>query len=317
MSDILVTPETAKTDNDLIASIIAESDPTEDVAASEVEETEAEPESDSSDSDDDSEDETEEEADSDEPSTQSYDAKALAKAIESEDAQAFIAALGDKANTLLGAKGHKALRKQASEVKKLLKKDEDLRAALLTKFKDPANALKAAQAGDMDAFVDIVERWSDMPWADCIKAVNASFAGKPARLESKAKQQAEAQTQAETAKKAAEAKVREHVTTVISKDKNDAKLLAAYPKLSELVFVKLQSGFKNGVNTPEKALKAVKADLQAEAKTLGKLFTKTEKKPSKVTPPNEDYRSPEGRPMTDDELIAQILREDGHRGRKR
>lgn len=297
---------------EFIASFLAEdhSDTTPEPEPEEAEATDESDDADDTDVDADSAaaDDSEEAGDEDEDSaspTAKLDTKALTKAIDDEDPKAFIVALGKHADTLLGAKAHKALRMQAKEVRHQEQRAEKITSALMAKFGDPVAARKAAEAGDAEAFVESLEKQYGAPWAEMLKFVNASFAGKPARLEAKAKaQHAEQSAQTEAA-----AKVKSEIETRVKT--SDAKLLKAHPKIIDLVFEKMRTEYKNGINTPAKALAAVKKELQAEHKALAKVFAagSTESKPAtKPRPPREERQS-DGRKMNDEEFIKEFLRE--------
>jgi hypothetical protein len=304
-----VTTEPVKTLAESIKEFIAENpDDMPSTVADEDAETEA---SDDTTSDDEHPAEADE-SEGDEPAEAkpALDTEALTQAIESGDPAAFIEALGEHAEALLGAKAHKALRKQASENKKTTKRANDIANALAAKFGDPIAARNAAESGNIDAFVDSVEKWFGAPWQDCLKAVNAAFAGKPARIAAKQEEDETVVKQQEAAKTEAQTKVKRHITDTLGK--SDAKLMKEYPQVVELVFAKMQTEFNKGVNTPAKALKLVKEELQAQAKVLSKLFAgdKPTPKRNNIRPPSED-RSPNGRPMTDAELREEILRAEG------
>lgn len=308
-------------ESDFIASFLADdhSDaPAEPAVNAEPDSTDSTNETDDTDDADDSgaespaEDQPEaDEVESDDPPSK-FNSKALNKAIEAEDPKAFLEALGKHADTLLGAKAHKALRLQAKELKKHEERADKVLAQLNAKFGDPVTARKAAEAGDADTFVEAIERQFGAGWTDIIKFVNDSMAGKPARLQAKAKQ---AQAQ-QTAQAEAQAKVKSAIEQTIKT--SDQKLLDAHPKIVELVFEKMRAEYAHGVNTPAKALAAVKKELEAQHKALSKIFTgKTETRPaSKPRPPREERQS-EGRPMSNDDYIHEFLREHGHDNRFR
>lgn len=236
------------------------------------------------------------------------DLTALDDAIKAGDPERFIAALGAKAADLLGAKAHKALRATAREIKqtrdKLLKASADLK----TQFGDPAAARKAAAEGNADAFVESVEKFFGAPWADCMKFVNASFAGKPARLEAKAQQERQTQQAAETQRQAAAVKVRESITEAVKK--GDAKLLKAHPAIVDLVFEKMRAGFKTGCDTPAKALAAVKKDLKAQHDSLAGVFSEPARKATTQLRQPTVTTGARGRPMTDEEFRADFIRQE-------
>lgn len=238
------------------------------------------------------------------------DLKALDEAIKAGDPERFIAALGEKAVDLLGAKAHKALRATARDIKqtrdKLLKASSDLRA----QFGDAAAARAAAAKGPegADEFVSTVERFFGAPWADCVKYVNASFAGKPARLEAKAQQERQTQQAAETQRQAAAVKVKESITESVKK--TDSKLLKAHPAIVDLVFEKMRVGFKSGCDTPAKALAAVKKDLQTQHESLSGVFSERARRASPEVRQPKEPTGARGRPMTDEEFRLDFVRQE-------
>lgn len=230
----------------------------------------------------------------------------LHEAIEAADPERFIAALGDKAEALLGSKGHKALRQVVKEIKvsrsSLLSAGEALKA----KYGDPAAITAAFAKGDADAVVEGFERFSGASWADLIKFVNASFAGKPARLEAKQREQQQAQTVEQTRRAAAETSVRADIEATAKKA--EPKLFAAHPALTDLIFAKMRTHFKLGLDTPAKALAAVKKELEQQHKSLGKVFSG--KGSATTTPgvrPPTDAPGPRGREMTAEEFRASFV----------
>ncbi len=224
----------------------------------------------------------------------------LKEAIDAKDPERFIDALGpDAAEALLGAAGHKALRHTAKEIKqareKLVKAGDELKE----KFGDPAAIRAAVARNDADAAVEGCEKFFGASWADIIKFVNASFAGKPARLEAKAAEQ-RASTERQSAERtAAEAKVRESIKAEVIK--GAPTLAAKFPAIEGLVFEKMRQNFSKGVDTPTKALKLVIADLKAQAKALSGAFAEPETPPAaSLRPPRET--GAKGRPMTAEEF---------------
>lgn len=235
------------------------------------------------------------------------DLKALALAIASGDPEQLIAALGEKAEALLGAKAHKALRVTAREIaqtrEKLIKKRDEL----VAEFGDPVAARNAAAKGPegADDAVRAVERFFGTDWASIVKYVNASFAGKPARLEAKAREEQAAQTAAQSVQQAAQGRVRDAITAELKK--TDAALLEADPSLVELVFARMRDGSKKGVDTPTKAIALVKEDLRKRHEALGKVFSTARKAAPEIRPPTE-VSGKRGKPMTDEEFRQDFLR---------
>lgn len=229
----------------------------------------------------------------------------LNEAIEAADPERFIAALGDKAEALLGSKGHKALRQVVKEIKvsraSLLSAGEALKA----KYGDPAAITAAFAKGDADAVVEGFERFSGASWADLIKFVNASFAGKPARLEAKQREQQQAQTIEQTRRAAAETSVRADIEATAKKA--EPKLFAAHPALTELVFAKMRTHFRLGLDTPAKALAAVKKELEQQHKSLGKVFSGKGAVVTPGVPQPTGAPGPKGREMTSEEFRASFV----------
>lgn len=242
------------------------------------------------------------------------DVKALEAALKTKNPEAFLAALGDDAEHVLGTKAHRTLRIAAREVKdarvNLLKASGELRE----KFGEPA-AIRAAMAkNDADGLVEGLEKFCGTDWVSIRKFVDASFAGKPERLETKAKTEREAteaaetkkreETEAQTARQAsATAQLKTTIADVVKKQQ---PTLATFPAIADLVFEKLKAGYTKGVNTPAKALAAVLVDLRAQHAALAKAFASPEKKVSKTAPaPRETGKR--GREMTEEELIADFL----------
>lgn len=242
------------------------------------------------------------------------DVKALEAALKSKNPEAFLAALGDDAEHVLGTKAHRTLRIAAREVKdarvNLLKASGELRE----KFGEPA-AIRAAMAkNDADGLVEGLEKFCGTDWVSIRKFVDASFAGKPERLETKAKTEREATEAAETKKReeteaqnARQASATAQLkTTIADVVKKLQPTLATFPGVADLVFEKLKAGYTKGVNTPAKALAAVLVDLRAQHAALAKAFASPEKKVSKTAPaPRETGKR--GREMTEEELIADFL----------
>ena len=242
----------------------------------------------------------------------------LEAAIAAKDVRAFLAALGDSAEELLGGKAHKALRHQAKELR--VQEDTVRKSSLALKeeFGDPRAAGEAAKKGPegADAFIDAIERQFGASWADCVKYVNDSQAGRDARLQAKAK--AATETTA-----AADAKRGEHETTLKTLitdtvKTSDAKLFEADPEIVDDVFRIMQGGWKKGINTPAKALAALKARLAkiagALAPTAPPATPARRRAPAQLPPPRVPQAK--GPPPRDvDEMVEQFLREDGYHGR--
>lgn len=206
------------------------------------------------------------------------DLTALKKALDSGDPIAFVKALGKAAEKVLGSKAHIALRLAVKDAEKHgaaavaeQKKAETLAIALGEKYGDPIAARKAAEAGDVDSFVTMVEKWSGgHSWNDVMKWVTSGLAGRKERLERK-----ERQTNAEATEQAAkreqkQAEVRAWVDTGVKKlapELHD-------PEVVDLVVAEIRAGYAKGITTPAKALPLVRKKLEARYKRLHAVFGK-------------------------------------------
>ncbi len=252
------------------------------------------------------------------------DVDAIAAAIDAEDPDAFLAALGDRAKVLLGAKAHRALRRAGAESKRLADRANQLAKDLQAKYGDPVAAAKAATAGDLNPFLDHVERVTGLSWTELVTQANQIIAGRKTRLEATAVAKSAAEAQAKVRREEAATQIRQAITELATK--SEAKLLKAHPKLVDQVFERMREGYHRGVTTPAKALAEVKRDLLSQTRALQRVFVPSTKtaaaaapaaptaKPKaaapKLKPPSEDVR-PEGRKMTDAELRREALREVG------
>jgi hypothetical protein len=238
------------------------------------------------------------------------DLKALKKALDADDPVAFVKALGAKAETLLTGKAHKALRLQVKELERTEAKANLLATQLGEKYGDPIAARKAAESGDVDAFITMVEKWAGHPWNDVARWVTAGIAGRPARLEQK---QREEQSAALTAKAKQEQAVAEMTAWVDSGVKKLAPELHS-EEVTALVVAEIRAGFNQGVTTPAKALPLVKAKLEAQYRRLHKVFGA--RPPKKKTPaPSARIQRPQTggstRETSLDEDIADFMKEHG------
>lgn len=283
-------------------------------------------ESDDSDSDGDSEVAAEDSAEEDEaegddeeepaapaPSiATAVDLKALKKAIDADDPVAFVKALGKKAETILTGKAHRALRLQVKEFETAKVTAETLATQLGEKYGDPIAARKAAESGDVDAFITLVEKWAGHPWNDVAKWVTNGIAGRPARLEQKKREDASAATMAAAKQEQAVAEMTAWVDTGVKKlapDLHDAETVA-------LVVAEIRAGFNAGVTTPAKAIPLVRAKLEAQYQRLHKVFGKGKPAPKPKTPAPSAriQRAQVGgstRETTLDEDIADFMSEHG------
>jgi hypothetical protein len=234
---------------------------------------------------------------------------AVAKAIEAEDPVAFVKALGDHAEKLLTGKAHKALRLQVKNAEQAQTKATDLAVKLNEKYGDPIAARKAAEAGDGNAFIDMIEKWGGRDWNTIQRWLANSMAGRPQRLEAQ-KQEAVKATVEDTAKQeAAKAEVRNWV---------DAGLKKAAPELHSpeviaLVEAEIRENFSKGIDSPVKALPAVRKKLQAQYEQLHKVFGKQASKTAPKSPSTkvsrQDHTTGQYRQTSLEEDIADFMKE--------
>jgi hypothetical protein len=248
------------------------------------------------------------------------DLKALKAALEKDDPVAFVKALGKKAESLLSSKAHRALRLQVKEVEKAQAKAvaaqsraDELATKLGEKYGDPIAARKAAETGDVDSFVTLIEKWSGHPWNDVMRWVTNGIAGRKERLEAKARETNEATQRDQAKREQAQAEVRDWC------DKGVKKLAADLhsPEVVQMVVDEIRIGFANGITTPAKALPLVRKKLEAQYKMLHKVFGKGQAPPKPRRPaPSARALPAEGqttRELSLDEEIAQFKREQGLR----
>lgn len=254
------------------------------------------------------------------PKPASFDVAALKKAIEADDPAAFVAALGGKAEALLQGKAHTALRKQvkaandaAAKAVSAQSKADELAKRLSDKYGDPISARKAAETGDVDSFITLVERWSGHSWNDTMRWATAGMAGRKERLEAKAREANETTVRESAKREQAQAEVRDWC------DKGVKKLAPELhsPEIVELVVAEIKAGFANGVTTPAKALPLVRKKLEAQYQRLHKVFGKGGKAPAQRRPaPATKAASAVGtktRELSLEEEIASFKREQGLR----
>lgn len=244
----------------------------------------------------------------------------LTKAIESKDPKAFVEALGDLAPELLGGKAHKTLRLMVKDAQKANKeagetyaKAETVGKQLEAKYGDAIKAREAANSGNVDAFVELVEKWAGTDWNEVQRWVAKGITGRPERLASK-KAESEKATKTQTdeqTKAATEAKDWIKTKLQIS-DKN---LLESCPEIVDLVFDEFKSGLDNGVRSVKQALPLAKKKLEARYQALHKVFGKDT--PTKVKAPTPAAKTPRAdkntRAKTLAEIIAETIAEDGGR----
>lgn len=254
-----------------------------------------------------------------EPAPADVDAAAVTAAIKAKDVQAFLKALGPHAEEMLGSKAHKALRIAAKTAEKAAekaaKKDADaheLVQQLAAKYGDPIAARKAAEDGDTDAFITLVEKWSGRPWNDTIRWVTQGIAGRKERLEARAREDGEASRQAAAKKEQAVAEARKWAD-------DGVKRLAPelhHPEVVDMVMAEIRAGYAQGITTPAKALPLVRKKLQERFERLKKVFDGGRGAPTKKkveAPAARAARTDGGstRPRSLDEEIQAFVKENG------
>lgn len=229
--------------------------------------------------------ESAEPAESPEPSD--VDSAAVAAAIKAKDVQAFLKALGPHADDLLGSKAHKALRIAAKAAEKAAekaaKKDSDAHSLvqqLADKYGDPIAARKAAEDGDVDSFITLVEKWSGRPWNDVMRWATSGIAGRKERLDSRDRETKAADQQAAAKKEQAQAEVKVWVDAGVKKLAPELH----HPEVVEMVMAEIRAGYAQGITTPAKALPLVKKKLEAQFQRLKKVFDGGRGAPAKKKP---------------------------------
>lgn len=247
------------------------------------------------------------------------DAAAVTAAIKAKDVQGFLKALGPHADTLLGGKAHRALRIAAKEAQKAQekaqKKDSDahkLVQELVDKYGDPIAARKAAEDGDVDSFITLVEKWSGRPWNDVLRWTTAGIAGRKERLEAHDRASKAAAQQEAAKKEQAQAEVHKWVDSGVAKLAPELH----HPEVVEMVVAEMRAGYSKGITTPAKALPLVREKLRARYELLKKVFDGGRGAPKGVKPPAPAARAARSdggntRPMSLDESIAQFVKENG------
>lgn len=248
------------------------------------------------------------------PAVGAVDSAAILAAIEAKDPAAFIEALGPAADDVLTGKAHKVLRLQLKDAKAETAKWQQIAQGLSVQYGDPIAARKASEAGDVDTFVDMVEKWGGHSWNDLMKWVAKGIQGRPERLEAKQRDAAKA----ETAKTAEQAKALEETRVWVgdSLKKADAKLLESAPELVDLVIEEIKSGLAKGIDSPAKALPLAKAKLKTQYERLHAVFgagsAPRPKAPAPAPAARLDKDTPTNtRPMTLQEEIAAFVRAEG------
>lgn len=247
------------------------------------------------------------------------DAAAVTAAIKAKDVQAFLKALGPHAEEMLGSKAHKALRIAAKTAEKAAekaaKKDADAHSLvqqLADKYGDPIAARKAAEEGDVDAFITLVEKWSGRPWNDTMRWATQGIAGRKERLDARDRETKAAQQQAAAKREQAQAEVQAWVDSGVKKLAPELH----HPEVVEMVVAEMRAGYAKGITTPAKALPLVRAKLQERFERLKKVFDGGRGAPTKKkveAPAARAARANGGstRPMSLDEEIAAFVRENG------
>lgn len=305
-------------------SIGDEPEPEPDGDTDESEEQDDDDEDSEADGDDDGEDSADDDAVADEDSAEdddegeppappaSVELRALEAAIAADDPVAFVKALGAKADTLLTGKAHKALRLQVKEFENAQSKANLLATQLGEKYGDPIAARKAAETGDVDAFIAMVEKWAGHPWNDVQRWVTSGIAGRPARLEQKAREEQSATATAKAKQEQAQEELRVWVDGGVKKLAPELHS----DEVTALVVAEIRAGFNKGITTPAKALPLVKAKLEAQYKRLHAVFGKGTK-PAKGKSPSTRVERPQvgggTRETTLDEDIADFMKENGLR----
>lgn len=247
------------------------------------------------------------------------DAAAVTAAIKAKDVQAFLKALGSHADTLLGGKAHRALRiaakAAAAAEAKAKKKDADahsLVTQLAEKYGDPIAARKAAEDGDVDAFITLAEKWAGRPWNDVMRWTASGIAGRKERLDARDRETKAADQQAAAKKDQAQAEVKQWVDAGVSKLAPELH----HPDVVDMVVSEIRTGYASGITTPAKALPLVRAKLEAQYHRLKKVFDTgrgAPKAPKPEAPAARAARVDGGntRPRSLDEEIASFVRENG------
>lgn len=258
----------------------------------------------------------------------SFDADALAEALASRgedgqvDREKVVAALRLKPEDL-GVRGSefKALRAERKRATDAEKKATELASKLEEAYGDPIKVREEVDAGNLDALADHLEKVSGITWNELNRLMLAHAQGKtPEDLATKRRlreyeQKERARAESET-KKAEEEKGKQRVAQAKSWIEQEIKgeSLAKYPGIADLVFEKMRS---ERVREPVAALKLVRKGLVEQVKHLrsaGLLEQpKAPEKPMGSKPRRDAAAGAAGnsKPMTEDETIAAILREEG------
>jgi hypothetical protein len=231
---------------------------------------------------------------------------------------------------------HRVLRLQQSRAKQMIKQAHDISKKLNEQYGDQVRARKAVSEGDLNPAIEFVESTFGMSWNDLNRMVGQLLQGKPVKdLEAKRELQQlrkKESERAESEKKAAEAKATEQkvtdakawIASSIKADKlatpelNRQLAEAGFPTITDLVFEEMQANYSKGLTDPRKALERVKLKLTKQAKVLNATGLVARPAPAKAKVMSARPRAGaqtgsagNGRPMTDAELRAAVLKEAG------
>jgi hypothetical protein len=254
------------------------------------------------------------------------DPAALASAVKAKDLAALLKAMGPAAEEMLTSKAHVTLRRQIRDLEKQeaaatakTAKADELAVQLGQKYGDPIEARKRAEQGDVDGFLDLIEKWGGHDWNTMIRWVTNGISGRKERLEAKAAEKTTEVSEKETKRQAALTEAKTWVTGVISKA--DSQLVKDCPGVVDLVIEEIRRGHAKGIDSPAKALPLAMKTLRQQHEQLSRYFAnkakgKGEKPAPKVAAavtgkPQDD---PKTRKMSVEELIAETVREE--RGRR-
>ena len=242
------------------------------------------------------------------------DGAKLAEAIEKKDLTALLAAMGPAAEEMLTSKAHATLRLQVKDLKKLQTevtggeaKLKDATIKLAEKYGDPITARKACAEGDVDTFIDMVEKWSGHDWSDVIKWVTNGIKGRTERLEARAKDAKKNDTQAQERVQQALEETRTWIQTSLSK--SHGRFLKEVPGAIEMVLAELRAGHSKGIDSPAKAVPLVLKKLQEQHAQLGRYFEVKQKTKGKktTTPATKVGNATEGQRKTRETTLEEDI----------
>lgn len=273
------------------------------------------------DSSDEAEDEGEPaaEAKGSESASELIDYAKLVAAVDSDDLPALIEALGPAADKLLTSKAHKTLRIQAKELGKKIAEAEaaDKRATALAerldaKYSDPIAVRKAVETQAPDAcdkFIDYAEKTIGAPWNDIMKWVGKNLAGRPERLQVKARAETAATAKQETERQEAVKQTQAWVNAEVTKA--DATLLSEMPEITDMIIDEIKTGYARGVDHPAKALPLVLKKLEAQHAKLSKIIERKSKgRKAKASTPAPAPAARAGRIPANPKTVERTLAED-------